>query len=94
MRMSEEQYLSDQFAKADPSASLLESLIREADAAEVNWGPFRSTHEAYGVLKEELDEMFDAIRADDIDHARAEAIQVAAVAYRFARDGIKRDSVK
>ena len=48
---------------------------------------YRSAHEAYGVIAEEVAEMFDAIRADDDKHARSEAIQVAACCLRFAAEG-------
>lgn len=62
----------------------------EAEVATARYGPFRSTHEGYGVLAEETAELLDAIRANDLDAIRAEAIQVAAVALRLAeqcRDG-------
>ena len=60
---------------ADPRAeALLVRLVIEAESSRARWGPYRSTHEAYGVIREELDEMFDAIRANDYDHARAEAL--------------------
>jgi phytoene/squalene synthetase len=62
-------------------------MVADAMRSHQLWGHYRSTHEAYGVIREELDEMFDAIRADDDEQARAEAIQVAACAFRFALDG-------
>lgn len=42
-----------------------------------------SAHESYAVLLEEVDELWDAIKANDLPHARKEAIQVAAMAIRF-----------
>ncbi|TKB87567.1 MAG: hypothetical protein E8D43_00880 [Nitrospira sp.] len=45
--------------------------------------PMHSAHEGYAVLKEEVDEMWDAIKANDIPHARREALQVAAMALAF-----------
>jgi hypothetical protein len=42
------------------------------------------------VLCEEMKEMLDAIHANDDLGARREAMQIAAVAYRFARDGWSR----
>lgn len=71
--------------------TLSQALRKEADDARDLWGPFRSAHEAYGVLAEEVMELLQAIHHNDIDHARREALQVAAVAFRFARDGICRD---
>ena len=44
---------------------------------------YHSTHEGYGVLVEEMAELLDAIRANDITQCRDEAMQVAAVALRF-----------
>lgn len=62
----------------------------EIDAAAAINGAFRSPHEAYGVLAEEMMEFLDAIHANNTDAARREALQIAAVAYRFARDGWER----
>lgn len=49
-------------------------------------GQFNSQHEGYGVLKEEVDELWDAIKANDHKGARLEAVQVAAMALRFLID--------
>ncbi|MFI5401338.1 MAG: hypothetical protein ACHQ1G_00150 [Planctomycetota bacterium] len=66
-------------------------LVAEMDSARAKWGAYRSTHEVYGVLSEEMEELLDAIHADDDRAARAEALQIAAVALRFAVEGWKRD---
>jgi len=66
------------------------AIVADAAKSRAKWGPYRSTHEAYGVIVEELAEMFDAIRANDDEAARAEAVQVAACAYRFAAEGWRR----
>lgn len=54
------------------------------------WPPFNSAHEGYGVLLEEMDELWDCVKTNqrrrDIDKMRAEAIQVAAMALRFAAE--------
>jgi hypothetical protein len=47
---------------------------------------FASAHEGKAVIEEELDEMWDAIKANDVGHAREEAVQVAAMAVRFLVD--------
>ena len=48
------------------------------------WG----RHEFYAILKEEVDEMWDAIKADDpIEDVRAEAIQIAAMVFRYLETG-------
>jgi hypothetical protein len=40
-------------------------------------------HEGYAVILEELDEMWDAIKKNDIPHARKECLQVAAMCLAF-----------
>jgi NTP pyrophosphatase (non-canonical NTP hydrolase) len=63
-------------------------VYREASQAMDNWPPFNSAHEGYGVLAEELDELWDHVKTNqkkrDIEKMRKEAIQVAAMALRFA----------
>lgn len=49
-------------------------------------GPFHSPHEGYGILAEEMAELLDALRANDLQQIRAEAIQVAAMAARLVLD--------
>ncbi len=63
---------------------------REATKASDNWPPMNSAHEGYGVLLEEVDELWDQVKINqkrrDIAKMRSEAIQVAAMALRFAFD--------
>lgn len=49
-------------------------------------GPMRSGHEAYGVIKEEVDEMWDEIKTNDGAKALKEAVQVAAMAVSMIVD--------
>ena len=44
---------------------------------------FNSTHEAAAVIQEEWEEMWDAIKKNDREHAKLEAIQVGAMILRF-----------
>ena len=60
--------------------------VAEAEQARAQYKPFNSLHEGYAVLKEEVDELWDAIKANDTPHAHKEAIQVAAMALRFISD--------
>lgn len=66
----------------------MDQVMKEIDdqivGAEKRFGPFTSSHEAYGVLAEEVAELLDAIRANASESVRYEAIQVAAVASRIA----------
>lgn len=50
-------------------------------------GTFNSTHEGYAVILEELDELWDEVKANsDTPRLRNEATQVAAMAIRFLID--------
>ncbi len=59
----------------------------ELHRATSKFGPFHSAHEGYAVLKEEVDELWWAIKANSTkENLRGEAIQVAAMAIRFILD--------
>jgi hypothetical protein len=62
----------------------------EAGTASENWPPFNSAHEGFGVLLEEVDELKAHVwtnqKRRDLVAMRKEAIQVAAMAIRFAHD--------
>ena len=72
----------------------MEDISREAAAeaqrASDKWPPFNSAHEGYAVLLEEVDELKAHVWTNqtkrDLDAMRTEAIQVAAMAIRFAHD--------
>jgi hypothetical protein len=49
-------------------------------------GQWRSLEEGAMVLAEEVDELWEDVRRNQIGHARAEAAQVAAMAIRFVAD--------
>jgi hypothetical protein len=76
----------------DGRSAVSTRLFDEAHASLVKWGPYRSPHEAYGVLAEEMAELLDAMHRNHDDDIRTEALQVAAVAYRLSRDGWKRNA--
>lgn len=44
---------------------------------------FRSTHEGYAVIKEELEELWDEVKKDDYDNCYKETVQVGAMALKF-----------
>lgn len=58
-------------------------LSERIHAASVRYGQFASSHEALGVASEEWDELRDAIRANDIEAIRSEALDLAAVLVRL-----------
>jgi len=67
---------------------VLEDVERELDTAMSNWPPFNSAHEGWGVLSEEVCELWEHVKTKqknrDLEAMRRECIQVAAMAVRFA----------
>lgn len=67
-----------------------DAVLGEALSAAAMWPPFNSAHEGYAVLLEEVDELWDHVKTNqkrrDLQAMRKEAIQVAAMALRFAAD--------
>ena len=62
----------------------------EAQSAAEKYPPFRSAHEGYAVLLEEIDELWDEVKKNpknrDAVKMQEEAVQVAAMALRFLTD--------
>lgn len=69
---------------------IVKEVVEEVENATKLWPPMNSAHEAWGVLMEEIDELWDHVKTKqknrDLDAMRAECIQVAAMAIRFAND--------
>lgn len=67
---------------------VLQEVQREGNRACAKWPAFHSPHEGYAVILEELDELWELVKARRFDPAaaRAEAVQVAAMAVRFAAE--------
>jgi hypothetical protein len=66
----------------DKIAGYSKDISHELVRAMTKFKPFNNYHEAYAKLLEEVDEFWDAVKADDLPHARKEIIQVAAMALR------------
>ena len=66
------------------------SMIKDecARAVKKHPTPMRSPHEGYAILLEEVDELWDEIKAQkpDVDKMEKEAIQIGAMALRFVLD--------
>lgn len=71
-----------------PIRTLAFECTTEAMLAMQNWPKFNSAHEAFSVLAEEVDELWDHVKTNqkrrDIEAMRKECVQVAAMAMRFA----------
>lgn len=61
----------------------LTDIGEEYYRARENHPPMTGAHGGYAVILEELDELWDAVKADDVLHAKKEAVQVAAMALAF-----------
>lgn len=64
----------------------IKDVVQEFLTSTEKYGPFNTTHEAYGVLKEEVDELWDACKKNDLSNMEKEAVQVAAMAIRLIVD--------
>lgn len=70
------------------------AILKEYSRAVAKFPPFRSKHEGYAILLEEVEELWGIIKSDkeiNTDDLRIEAVHVAAMAYRFLRDCIPDD---
>ena len=72
--------------------SLLDELRGEIYDAVATHGPMSSPHEGKAVIEEELDELWDEIKADrgKTGLARAEALQIAAMGLRYIIDVVRK----
>lgn len=68
--------------------TVADEAAQEYLRARANHGPMRGGHEGYAVLLEEVDELWDEVKAKVHDKAkmRKEAIQVAAMALAFVHE--------
>jgi len=68
----------------------IDSIITEYESASSKYPKFHSTHEGYAVIKEEVDELWDMVKASkEINghlEMEKECIQIAAMAIRFIED--------
>ena len=68
----------------------LEQIKVEVLTAKAKWPGFNSAHEGYAILLEEVDELWEHVRTHqknrNLAAMRMEAVQVAAMALRFATE--------
>ena len=65
---------------------IFDSIKRELETATKRHGPFNSGHEGWAVIKEEVDELWEAVKRNSKNAANREAVQIAAMAVRFILD--------
>ena len=65
---------------------VLDQVRAEIGHAVEKFPKFASHHEGYAILLEEVDELWDEVKTNNHTKAKAEAIQVAAMAVRFITD--------
>lgn len=71
----------------DTIATIVSDVQIELYRATDKFGPMRSPHEGWAILREEVDELWDEVKTNGSTEAmRKEAIQVAAMAVRFVLD--------
>ena len=61
----------------------MEEIVRAYKTARLKHAPMNSSHEGYGVLLEEVDELWDSVKTDDYEQMNTEAIHVGAMALAF-----------
>ena len=73
---------------ADQIGDIIKEVAAEVRKAAAKHRPMASAHEGYAVILEELDELWEHVRADTAygKDARKEAIQIAAMGVRFVKD--------
>jgi len=76
----------DQAKRINAARTVLDNVFNELVDAMAKHPPMHSAHEGYAVTLEELDEVWDAVKKDDLVHAKKEMKQVAAMAVRFLVD--------
>jgi hypothetical protein len=67
-------------------ARIADEVLDELRPAAWLFRPAHSPHEGYAILREEVDELWDEVKANHIDEGIREAIQVAAMAIRYVYD--------
>ena len=69
---------------------VIDEVIAEVLRAKAKWPPFNSAHEGFAILQEEVEELWTHVKTNqrqrDLEEMRKEAVQVAAMAVRFASE--------
>jgi len=78
---------------------VIDKVEKEFNRATAEFGPFHTAHEGWAILKEEFDELWEAIKLHQSApqrnrRIREEAIQVAAMAVRLIVDCCEEEKEK
>ena len=67
---------------------ITKEVHEELKSATKKFGAFNSPHEGYAIIKEEVDELWDAVKDKNLGYGdqRKECIQIAAMALRYILD--------
>lgn len=68
----------------------VKQAVSELERATEQYGPFHSAHEGYAIIKEEFEELWEAVKMkpslERVESLKEEATQVAAMAIRLIMD--------
>lgn len=67
----------------NPESRALNDVLQEYNNARKKFKPFVNAHEAHAVIREEFDEMWDEVKANNIENSRKECIQLAAMCLAY-----------
>lgn len=62
------------------------TICDELHRAESLHNPIKTSHEGYAVIQEEVDELWDCVKTNNLEQAAIEARQIGAMAARFLLD--------
>lgn len=89
-QLIDDETLATMVRMMEPFKSVIDAAETEIFIAVSNWPPFNSAHEGFAILNEEFDELKAHVwtnqKRRDLAAMRKEAIQVAAMAIRFAAE--------
>lgn len=71
---------------ADPIQTAVDAVTTELMFATRKFGAFKSAHEGAAVIREEFDEFWDEVKANNRINQRNEVTQLAAMAIRYLVD--------
>jgi Zn-dependent M32 family carboxypeptidase len=74
----------------DTNNEYVQKIVEEYNRATEKFRPFQSKHEGISILREEFEELWEVVKADeDWSRLEEEAVQVGAMALRFLNDVVR-----